>query len=156
MEMSALAMRLLRDPFFATFGVMDDLLNRTLGVTGNGVRGWSPLVDVRELEDHYLVHADVPGVEPDAVAVEVDNGVLTITGERPQVDGGTVYRLERPYGEFQRSLTLPEGCDPDAITAESTNGVLELRIPKPANRVPRKIAIGGGGDRKELSRDSTS
>ena len=155
--MTAISTGLLRDPFFSTFGVMDDLLSRTFGTAGNGnTNAWSPLVDVRELEDHYLVHVDLPGVEPDTVSVEVEGGVLTITGERPQLDSGTVYRLERPYGQFQRTLTVPEGIDVDAIAADFRNGVLELHIPKPANRVPRKIEISGGGKRKALEQQTAA
>jgi len=83
------------------------------------------------------------------VTVEVENGVLTIAGERPQVEGCNVFRLERPNGHFQRSLRLPEGCDVDNVVADFRDGVLELRVPKPAQRKPKKIAIAGS-EKKEL------
>jgi HSP20 family protein len=138
-----------RDPSFSSFGVFDNLLGRGFGFAGDGAQTWSPPVDVRETEEHYLVLVDLPGIEPDAVTVEVENDVLTIAGERPQVEGGNVFRLERPYGQFQRSLRLPEGCDVDNVVADFRNGVLELRVPKPAERRPKKIAIAGS-EKKEL------
>jgi HSP20 family protein len=143
-----LSARIWRDPFFPSVGVLDDLLGRSLWLAGNGAQTWSPPVDVRESEEHYHVLVDLPGVDPDAVTVEVEDGVLTIAGERPQLEGG-VFRLERPYGRFRRSLRLPEGCDVDQVVADFRNGVLELRVPKPAERRPKKIAIAGGG-KKEL------
>lgn len=141
--MTALMTRLYRDPFFSTFGVMDELLNRMLG-NGTWQRTWSPPVDVRELDDHYLVTIDLPGVEPESVSIEVENDVLTVKGERPHVEEGEAFRLERPFGPFVRSLALPKGCDVDGVKADYRNGVVEIRVPKPAAQRARKIQLASG------------
>ncbi|HXG75009.1 MAG TPA: Hsp20/alpha crystallin family protein [Gaiellaceae bacterium] len=129
-----------RDPFFSAFGMIDELLSRMVG-NGHVRRAWAPPVDVRELDEHYLVTVDLPGVDPEAVSIEVEGDVLTIAGERPQAGDGDVYRSERPYGRFVRSLALPKGCDVDAVVASYHNGVVEIRVPKPATQRPKKIAL---------------
>jgi HSP20 family protein len=93
------------------------------------------------------LRADLPGVEETNVNVELEDNVLTISGERKsdteeRKDG--YHRIERAYGTFSRSLTLPEGIDPEAIGASFSKGVLEVRIPKPEQRKPRKVAISVG------------
>ncbi|HXF97747.1 MAG TPA: Hsp20/alpha crystallin family protein [Gaiellaceae bacterium] len=139
-----LATGLIRDPFFSTFAVMDELLNRMLG-DGSSRRTWAPALDVRELDDAYVVALDVPGVDPGSISVEVENDVLTVSGERPAPADAQVFRLERPYGRFLRSLALPKGCTVDEIAADYHDGVLEIRIPKPAEQRPKRIAIATGG-----------
>jgi HSP20 family protein len=135
---------LLRDPFFATpFRLMDEFL-RTTG-NGNRVTGFTPPVDVHETEDEYLVKVDLPGVKAEDVNVEVDDNVLSISGSRVPADTGQAQLVERPYGSFARTLTLPQGIDTDTIEAGHQDGVLELRIPKPAEQKPKKITIGAGG-----------
>lgn len=141
--MTALTTHVLRDPFFSTFGIMDELLSRMLG-NGSGQRMWTPAMDVRELDEHYVVAFDLPGVDPDSVSIEVENDVLTISGERPRVEEGEAFRRERPYGRFVRSLSLPQGCKVDDVVASYENGVVEIRIPKPAERRPKKIALTTG------------
>src|SRR3954468_18828072 len=88
---------------------------------------WLPPMDLVEAEDHYVLKADLPGLAEDDVAFEFADGTLTLSGERKveyeRKDKGYV-RLERSFGKFSRSLTLPDGIDPDAITAEFHNGVL--------------------------------
>lgn len=109
-------------------------------------RRWIPAMDLVELEDRYVLRADLPGVPEEDVKIELDDRVLTVSGERKSAiesDEGGYLRVERAFGSFARSLTLPEGVDPDAVTARFDNGVLELGIPKPAERKPRRIAIGG-------------
>jgi len=112
-----------------------------------GARRWLPAVDLVEEGDHYVLRADVPGVSQDELKVELEDNVLTLSGERKseheeRKDG--YYRIERASGSFSRSLTLPEGVDPDAIEARFERGVLEVRIPKPAERKPRRVAIDVG------------
>ena len=112
-----------------------------------GARRWLPAVDLVEEGDHYVLRADVPGVSQDDLKVELEDNVLTLSGERKseheeRKDG--YYRIERASGSFSRSLTLPEGVDPDAIEARFERGVLEVRIPKPAERKPRRVAIDVG------------
>jgi len=114
---------------------------------GMGPRRWTPAMDLTELDDTFILRADLPGVSEEDVSVELDDRVLTVSGERKSTteserDG--VHRIERAYGRFSRSLTLPEGVDPDTIEASFDRGVLEVRVPKPSERKPRRIAIGGG------------
>jgi len=119
---------------------------------GNGrsevrARRWVPAVDLVETEGNLVLRADLPGLEKDDVAIEVKDGVLTLSGERraeheDKAEG--YYRVERAFGRFSRSLTLPQGIEPDSIDAEFTDGVLEIRIPKPEERKPHRVAIGAG------------
>ena len=109
-------------------------------------RRWVPPMDLVEAEDHFLLKADLPGLTEGDVDIEVQDGTLMISGERKaeheQREGGW-YRLERAFGSFNRSLTLPDGVDPDRIDASFSHGVLEVRIPKPEERKPRRISISG-------------
>lgn len=109
----------------------------------NGVR-WVPPMDLVETEDGFRVKADLPGLTDEDVHVEVEDGVLTVSGERrsEQVsDEGGVHRVERAYGQFRRSLTLPDGVDPEQVQANIEHGVLEIRIPKPAARIPHRVPV---------------
>jgi HSP20 family protein len=120
--------------------------------TGNGgnvgsLRRWHPAMDLVETEDHFVLKADLPGVVESDVKVELEDNVLTIAGERrheEEAKSGGYYRLERATGVFSRSLTLPEGIDPEAVQASFDKGVLEVRIPKPEERKPRRVAISVG------------
>jgi HSP20 family protein len=107
-------------------------------------RRWVPPVDLVEAEDHFVLKADLPGLAEGDVNIELQDGTLTISGERraehEQSERGW-YRIERSFGSFNRSLTLPDGVDPDRIEAAFSNGVLEVRIPKPEERKPRRISI---------------
>jgi HSP20 family protein len=141
-----MANMLIRDPFLAApFRLMDELMRST--GNGNRVTGFTPLVDVHETDAEYLVKIDLPGVKADDVNVEVNENVLSISGARVADDTGKAQLVERPYGSFVRTLTLPQGVDSDSIEAAYQDGVLELRIPKPAEQKPKRIAIGAS--RKE-------
>ncbi len=125
---------------------VDRLFDRLFD-TPAGAQRWAPPMDLVEAEDHYVLKADLPGVSEEDVAIEVENGVLTLTGERKAEHERSergFYRIERAFGRFQRQLTMPEGIDTDAVTAEFDKGVLNVRIPKPEQVKPRRIAIGGG------------
>src|SRR5689334_1091108 len=104
----------------------------TTAMSGNGgVRRWIPAMDLVEGEDHYVLRADLPGMGEEDVKLEVEDRVLTLSGERKSETtekGEGFYRLERASGAFSRSLTLPEGIDADAIAASFDKGVLEVRI----------------------------
>ena len=135
-----MATLMVRDPFLAApFRLLDEMF-RTSG-NGGAVTGFTPLLDVRETEDEYLVLVDLPGVKSDDVTIELNEQVLTITGSRVPVETGESQLAERPYGSFVRTLTLPKGVDSDEIKADYRDGVLELHIPKPAEIKPKKIAI---------------
>jgi HSP20 family protein len=113
---------------------------------GNTLRRWMPAMDLVETEDHFVLRADLPGLKQDDVKIEFEDGTLTVSGERKaehESKNEGYYRVERAFGSFSRSLTLPQGIDPEAVTANFDNGVLEVRIPKPEARKPRRIEIGG-------------
>jgi HSP20 family protein len=117
--------------------------------TANGgtLRRWIPAMDLVETDDHFVLKADLPGLAEGDVSVEVEDNVLTVSGERKSEheDKREGYvRVERSYGAFRRSLTLPDGIDPEAVTASFDKGVLEVRIPKPEERKPRRVAIQVG------------
>lgn len=121
----------------------------TTGNGGNGasIRRWIPAMDLVESDDHFVLKADLPGLDEADVNIEVEDNVLTVSGERnaEHDDSREGYvRVERAYGAFRRSLTLPDGVDPDAVSASFDKGVLEVRIPKPEQRKPRKVAIQVG------------
>lgn len=105
---------------------------------------WSPAVDIREEDDAYVLHADVPGVDPKDIELHMENGVLTLRGERKyesEEEKEGYKRVERMRGTFFRRFSLPDTADADNISARSQNGVLEVRIPKQAKVQPRRIQI---------------
>ena len=112
---------------------------------GTRMQRWAPAMDLVEADDHFQLKADLPGLSEDDVSIEVQDNVLTVSGERKaeteRKERGW-YRLERSFGRFSRSLTLPEGVDPEGISASFDKGVLEIRVPKPEERKPRRISIG--------------
>ena len=114
---------------------------------GGGARRWTPAMDLVEIDEAFVLRADLPGLGEDDVNIELEDNVLTVSGERKAEHEDRregFYRLERASGSFSRSLTLPKGVDPEAVTASFDRGVLEVRIPKPEQRKPRKISIAGG------------
>ena len=138
---------------------IDRVFDAFFGQTDRG-RRWVPPIDLVEAEDHFVLKADLPGLAEGDVNIEVQDGTLTISGERQaeheQREKGW-YRIERSFGSFNRSLTLPDGVDPDRIDASFANGVLEVRIPKPEERKPRRISItGGNGNGKPAEVEGTA
>lgn len=107
---------------------------------------WRPAVDIREEADRFVIVADLPGVDPNDIEVTMDNGVLTLKGERKyeQAAGGDNYRrVERAYGTFYRRFSLPDSANPDEIEAHGKNGVLEIILPKQEKVLPRRIEVKG-------------
>ena len=132
------------EPFTTDFTRLFDSL---LGESQERARRWTPAMDLVEGEDHFLLKADLPGLSEDDVTIEVRDNTLRISGERRAEHESTArgfHRVERSYGRFSRSLTLPEGVDGDAISATFDKGVLEVRVPKPEERKPRRIEIQAG------------
>ena len=120
---------------------------------GNGggatLRRWIPPMDLVETADDFVLRADLPGLSENDVKIELEDNVLTISGERKaehEERGEGYYRVERASGSFARSLTLPEGVNPNDVKAHFERGVLEVRVPKPEERKPRKVSISVGGD----------
>jgi HSP20 family protein len=119
------------------------------GSTGER-RRWAPAVDLLERDDSLVLKADLPGMSEDDVHIEVRDNVLTVAGERKaehEANENGYYRVERSFGQFSRSLQLPDGVDADRIAASFDNGVLEVTIPKPEQRKPRRITIGDSNHR---------
>ena len=130
------------EPFTRDF---DRLFDSLFNTAGRASQRWVPAMDLVEADDHFVLRADLPGMSEDDVAIEVQDNVLTISGAREsehELKEKGWFRLERSYGNFSRSLTLPDGVDADKVEATFDRGVLELRIPKPEERKPRRISIG--------------
>jgi HSP20 family protein len=104
---------------------------------------WVPPVDVAETQDKILVRAEVPGIKQDEIQIEFENGLLTLRGERAieKTEGLTWHRVERTYGNFSRSFTLPRTVDPEKITASYRDGILEIEVPKREEAKPKQIRI---------------
>ena len=106
---------------------------------------WTPAVDVKEEDERFKICADVPGVDPEDIDVTMENGVLTIKGERKfetRENGDNGYRrVERAYGTFYRRFSLPDSADAENISAKGKNGVLEVVIPKKAAIQPKRITV---------------
>jgi HSP20 family protein len=116
------------------------------GGNGGTMRRWMPAMDLLETDDHFVLRADLPGLSEDDVNIELEDSTLTISGQRKaehEEHKEGAYRVERAFGSFSRSLTLPQGIDPETVTANFDRGVLEVQVPKPEQRKPRRIAIGG-------------
>ena len=129
------------------------------GNGGNTPRRWIPAMDLVETDEHFVLKADLPGLAEEDVNLEVEDNVLTVSGERQaeHEDKREGYvRVERSYGAFRRSLTLPEGIDPERVTASFDKGVLEVRIPKPEERKPRRVAIQVGSRPAEIEGDEAA
>lgn len=128
------------------------MLHDDFAVSGNlegdrsrvATSAWTPAVDVKEEAGRFVITADVPGVEPKDIDITMENGVLTIKGERKHEEKEEregYKRVERVYGTFYRRFTLPDTADAEKVSASSKNGVLEVTIPKQEKVQPRKIKV---------------
>lgn len=136
-----------------------DRFNRTFGMPATRERdeemslgAWMPPVDISEDEDKIRLTTELPGVREDQVSIQMEGGVLTIRGERRFEDekkGRNFHRVERSYGTFVRSFTLPNNVDREKIRATFTDGILEIEIPKSEDARPRQIKISAANARKE-------
>ena len=140
---------------------LDRLLDNMVGDPFGGRRRggaaptvWVPLMEAYARGDDLVLHADLPGIALEDVDITLDGNTLTISGTRkgaPEEDGVRHYLRELPYGEFRRSVVVPEGVDPDSIKARLENGVLEVVLPGAvAEAQPKKIAIETGGGPKSI------
>jgi HSP20 family protein len=137
------------------FSALQNEMNRLFNTVfdaptpGNGgatLRRWMPAMDLVETDQQFVLRADLPGLSEDDVKIEFEDGTLTVSGERKaehESKSEGYYRVERAFGSFSRSLTLPQGIDPEAVSASFDRGVLEIRVPKPEEKKPRRIEIGG-------------
>jgi HSP20 family protein len=125
-------------------------LDRLVGPRGAGrdsqdpVADWVPAVDIIEEKTRFILRADVPGVNPEDIDLSMDDGVLSVSGERNAIAGDNeagAQRIERATGRFYRRFTLPDTADADAITARCQDGILEVAIPKAPAVQARRIAV---------------
>ncbi|MFQ5913119.1 MAG: Hsp20/alpha crystallin family protein [Nitrospinota bacterium] len=106
--------------------------------------GWSPSVDVYETEKEIVVEAEIPGATEKDISVEVKDNLLTLSGERKketEVKEENFHRVERSFGKFQRSFTLPDTVETEKVSAKMKNGVLKVRLPKAPKAVAQKVAV---------------
>jgi len=125
--------------------IFEDALARSRG-REEGLRTgmWTPAVDIYENNDSVVVKAELPGVERDQISVEVKDGILTLRGERKfekEVKEESYHRIERSYGNFQRSFSLPVSVEQDEVTARFKDGVLEVILPKKEQARPKQIQV---------------
>ncbi len=132
------------------FGEFNRLMNTIFNAgEASASNRWVPAMDLVEAEGHFVLKADLPGLSEGDVSIEVQDNALTVSGERKAEHEERQrgwYRVERSFGRFSRSLTLPEGVNPEGIQANFDKGVLEIRIPKPEARKPRRVEIRSGGN----------
>ena len=136
-EMTAMQNRINRmfnEPFWPV-GRMDD--DTAMGM-------WSPAVDLYDKDDHFVIKAELPGVDKKDISIDLKDRVLTLSGERSyenEVKEENYYRKERSYGKFQRAFTLPADVDSDKIKAEFKDGLLKIEVPKPEQQKPKQVTI---------------
>jgi HSP20 family protein len=136
-----------KDPF--------DEVDRLLNTFGGGARAGIMPLDAYELDGIYTLRFDVPGVEPDAVDLTVESGMLTVTVERTreETEGATWLLRERPAGMHRREVRLGERLDTGRVDAKYDNGVLTVTIPMREEAKPHKVQIKGGGSERLTSGD---
>jgi HSP20 family protein len=113
-------------------------------VWGGRQESWLPAIDVFDAKEAVVLKAELPGMDPDDIQIEVEDNVLTLKGERrfeEEVDEERYYRVERRYGSFQRSLALPQGMQAAAISASYEDGVLTITVPKVEEEKPKRIEV---------------
>ncbi|MDP3294999.1 MAG: Hsp20/alpha crystallin family protein [Nevskia sp.] len=146
---------MIRDRAFGPWAMHRDLINefnRYVGAGDNAsndassgaTADWAPAVDIEEYGDRFVLHADVPGMDPASIEVTLEKGVLTLSGSRDKLaDSAAVERrrVERASGRFHRRFSLPDTVDAEAVSARGSNGVLEVVIPKRPASQPRRIAV---------------
>jgi HSP20 family protein len=148
------------DPFQDLLAIQDEmnqLFGRAAGQASR--RTWAPALDISERKDAYVVTVEVPGVKADDLDITLEDGLLTIQGERHFTQESTeqqFHRVERRYGSFRRSITLPSQVQADAIEASFEDGVLEVIVPKAEEARPKKITVRPGAGRQEVQGTSTS
>lgn len=129
--------------FPAGFHAFQDTLNRMFNEP-RSQRPWTPAVDILETENELLIKADLPDVDMQDIQVEIENGTLTLKGERKFAQDGKTYgyhRIERSYGSFARYFSLPDTVEADKVKADYKNGVLSVTIPKKEIAKPRSIKV---------------
>jgi HSP20 family protein len=150
-----------RVPFELAGDGFDDLIRRTFGDFGSSLlrtRTWSPSLDAFVDDEELHVRVELPGIDPDAdVEIEVENGVLRVSGERKQErsdEGEGWYRREMQFGRFERHVGLPEGVDPESVRASYEAGILDISIPLPAKpKTKVKVDVGHAPNRRPFKKE---
>ena len=142
------------DPFQDLLAIQDEM-NQVFGRArqGQGGRVWAPALDISERKDAYVVTVEVPGIKAEDLDITLEDGLLTIKGERHFTQDSSdqqFHRVERRYGSFRRSITLPSQVQADAIEASFEDGVLEVVVPKAEEAKPKKITVRAGGGRQAV------
>ena len=124
----------------------DSFFGRPWSYGADDATSWVPPVDVTETDKSILVRSEVPGVDPKEISITVDNGILTLTGEKKETtehkdEETNTHRVERRFGSFQRSFKLPTSVDPEKVTADYGNGVLTVTILKKEQAVAKQIPV---------------
>lgn len=137
------------DPFREVAALHNELSRFMNSLEGDGraTQSWVPALDVWETGDSLVYAFDLPGISEEAISVEVEDSMLTVSAERErthEVSEERYHRFERRHGSFSRTVGLPQGVDEGQIKAAYHDGVLEITVPKPEQARPRKIQIGGG------------
>ena len=145
--MTLLTTRRTNNPFVSDLPVstaFEDMMNR-LFADPAGTRPWTPAVDIAETDNELVLKADVPGVKLEDINIEVENGTLSLSGNRSystEQNKGGYHRQERFYGSFHRAFVLPETVDLERVEAGYENGVLTITLPKKEIAKPRTIKVG--------------
>ena len=151
-----------REPFremAALHNEMSRLAGGFFDANGRTNQAWAPAVDVWETDDEIVYAFDLPGIPEDKISVELEDGALTVSGERERTDevsGERFYRFERRFGTFSRTIGLPQGTTEDGIKADYRNGVLEIHVRKPEEPKPRRIQVGTTSGSNEKTIEGTS
>jgi HSP20 family protein len=130
------------NPFRADLDVFQDSISRLFSEPAS--RPWSPAVDIFESENELVFKADIPDIEPKEVGIQLENGTLTLKGERKFEQDKTnkgFHRIERGYGAFTRAFSLPDTVDPEKVKADYKNGVLTVTVPKKEIAKPKTINV---------------
>jgi len=136
------------DPF-TEIARLQDQMGRQFAESDRRSAAFAPAVDIYEDKEAIYLKAELPGVKAEEVNVHVENDILTLTGERKlekNEDRAGYHRIERTYGTFTRSFSLPKNVSSEGVEAEMSNGVLTVKVPKKAEAQPKKIAVRSGQD----------
>ncbi len=166
--MEEMIMNIVRyDPFRELRNLQDEMTRLFAGTVPRALDredftggSWIPSVDIYEDKDNLVLEADLPGLNREDFDISVENNVITLRGERKfekKVEGDNYHRVERTYGSFARSFTLPQSVTADGATANFENGILRVNLPKREETKARKIEVSGtGSNAKELGTDQAS
>jgi len=155
-------MHMMRFEPYREIATLQDRLNRTLGsVFGRAERedemnlaAWAPPVDIAEEKDKIVITAELPGFREEQIEIQMENGMLTLRGERKfenETEGKSYHRVERSYGQFVRTFSLPNNVDRERIKADFSNGLLKVELPKREDAKPRTIKISAGPSETKAS-----